>query len=120
MGRAALAALLLRIEGVLQTTRAAATSGFTVVSMRFLDGDGGARFLAVDDVRTIGGDQFVNGKDVLDALAPFDPNLLITGPPDRVAGLRKLAPGTIVRLEGLVDRGSRTFHLRDVFRAAEP
>ena len=111
--------LLVRIEGEIQPTRDAVKSGFTVVSLGFLDAGDGHRFIGVEDVRTIGGDQFVNGKDVLNALAPFDPMLVVAGPPEQAAALRRLPPGTAVRLEGLVDRASRTIHLRGVFSAVD-
>jgi hypothetical protein len=114
--------LILRLDGVWQPTRAAARAvGFTVASFAFL-GDEQARtlWLGVTEARTVGGDNPVDGKDVLNAVAPFVPNLLIVGPKDLVARLRSAAPGTRLRIEGLVDRGSRTYYLRRIEFDAEP
>jgi len=106
-------ALLLRLKGVIQTTSPAARKyGFTVASLGFAGTDAAERWLGVTDARTVGGDNPVNGKDVLAALSPFTPNLLVMGPPDLVARLSALPAGTTVTIEGLVDRGSRTYYLR--------
>ena len=106
--------LLLRLEGVVSATReAAAESGFTATSLGFL-GTTGVSWLGVTDARTVGADQFVLGKDVLNAVAPFTPNLLVAGPPELASRLRGVPPGTRVVIEGLVDRGSRIYHLRRV------
>jgi hypothetical protein len=108
--------LILRLEGILQATRGAAErSGLTVVSFAFLDGArDGERFLGVESARTLGGDHPLDGKDVLAAVAPFDPNLLVAGPAGLVRTLRTLPAGASVRIEGLVDPGSRTYYLRDL------
>ena len=110
--------LLLRLEGVIQPTRAAAEqTGFTVTSLA-LPGESAEvqRWLGVTKARTMGGDQPLNGKDVLAVVAPFTPNFLVVGPKDLIARLRDAPPGTAVRLEGLVSRGSRTYYLRRVER----
>ena len=108
--------LLLRLQGVTAATPgAAAKVGFRVVSLGFLGDDAtGVRYLGVTDARTVGGDQFLNGKDVLEMLAPFQPMLLVTGPPDLVARLRDVPPGSRVEIEGLVERAARTYYLRSV------
>ena len=67
-------------------------------------------------MRTVGGDQVLNGQDVLAAVAPFAPNLFVVGPDDLLARLRDAPPGTAVRVEGIVNRGSRTYFLRRVER----
>jgi hypothetical protein len=107
-------ALLLRLEGVLTTNRAdAEKAGFTATSFAFLGhGKDADRWLGVTDARTVGGDVPVLGKDVLDAVAPFDPSFITTGDPNQVTSLLALPPGTAIRIEGLVDRGSRTFMIR--------
>ena len=111
-------ALLLKLEGVIQPTRAAAQrTGFTVTSLAFAGGSTDERrWLGVTKARTVGGDQPLDGKDVLAVVAPFTPNVLVVGPKDLVAQLRDAPPGTAVRIEGLVNRGSRTYFLRRVER----
>jgi hypothetical protein len=111
------APLLLRLEGQLATSRPAAQrSGFTTASFGFLGNDAASdRWLGVTDARTVGGDRFPLGKDVLDALSPFTPNLLVTGPPALVDTLRDAPPNAAVRVEGIVDRGSRIYYLRSVW-----
>jgi hypothetical protein len=108
--------LILRLEGVIQPNKAAATgSGFAAVSLGFLGGTSDVqRWLGVTKARTAGGDQALNGKDVLALVAPFSPNFLVVGPESVVERLRDAPAGTPVRVEGLVHRGSRTFYLRRV------
>ncbi len=108
--------LLLRLEGVIQPTKAAARrSGFTVTSLGFAHASAeDERWLGVTKVRTVGGDQVLNGQDVLNAVAPFEPNLFVVGPDDLLAKLRDAPPGTAVRVEGIVTRSSRTYFLRRV------
>ncbi len=110
------APILLRLEGQVAATRdAALKTGFTAVSLDLLGDDAHrSRWIGVTEARTLGGDQFVMGKDVLAAVAGFTPNLLVTGPPALVTALRDAPPGTPVRMEGLVDRGSRVYYLRSV------
>jgi hypothetical protein len=108
--------ILLRLDGTIEPTpEAAAGKGFTVVSLGF---PGRAtderRSLAAEDARTVGPDTALDGKDVLNMVAPVRPNLLVTGPKALVDQLLDAAPGTKVRTEGLVTRGSRTYHLRSV------
>jgi len=106
--------LLLRLEGVLEGSPPAARGkGFTVLSLALLGTDE-RRWLAVTEARTFGGDQPLSGKDVIDIVAPFRPNLLLTGPAELMSELRGASPGTRIRIEGLVDRGSRTYYLRRV------
>jgi hypothetical protein len=114
-------ALLLRLDGVLTTNRAdAEKAGFTATSFAFLGhGKDANRWLGVTDARTVGGDVPVLGKDVLDAVAPFDPSFIATGDPAQVKSLLALPPGTAIRIEGLVDRGSRTFMIRSFLERDE-
>jgi hypothetical protein len=106
--------LILRLEGVLEPSRAATRGvGFTAASLGFRGADvGRQRWLAVTDARTVGGDHPLLGKDVLNAVAPFAPSFYVAGTPELVARVRDLPTGTPVRLEGLVSRGSRTYLLR--------
>ena len=108
--------LILRLEGVIHHTKAGATgSGFTAVSLGFLGGTSDVqRWLGVTKARTLGGDQALNGKDVLALVAPYTPNFLVVGPEKVMERLRDAPAGTPVRVEGLVHRGSRTFYLRRV------
>ncbi len=114
-------ALLLRLDGVLTTDRAVAnTAGFTVASFAFLGhGKDADRLIGVTEARTVGGDVPADGVDVLDAVAPFDPNFLASGAPALVTDLLAVPSGTAIRIEGLVDRGSRTFLIRS-FERREP
>ena len=106
--------LILRLDGIIADSKeAAAGKGFAAESLAF-SGSETRRWLAVNDARTIGGDNYLDGKDVLNILAPFDPNLLVVGPPDLVARVRDTPAGTPLRLEGLVDTGGRTYLLRSV------
>jgi len=112
--------LILRLKGVVEPTPEAArhTDGFAVVSLGFLgDGAPAQRWLGVDEARTLPGDDPF-GKDVLEAVEPFQPNLLVAGPADVVAELRDAPPGTALDIEGLVERDSRIYHLRQVERDA--
>ena len=107
--------LLLRLEGeLLQTADEARAKGGDFATLGFLDGEGGNRVLGIEKARTIGGDHSLLGKDVLNVLKPFEPNLLLTGPPDLVDKVRRAPPGAKVVLEGLVHRAQRTYYLRDV------
>ena len=57
--------LILRLKGVVEPTPEAAshTDGFAVVSLGFLgDGAPAHRWLGVDDARTVGGDNRLDGK----------------------------------------------------------
>jgi hypothetical protein len=108
--------LLLRLEGVIEpSAEAARGKGFTITSLGFLGGDE-RRWLAVTKARTVGGDQPLDGKDVLALVDPFTPNFLVTGSRALLDRLLEAAPDTPVRIEGLVDRGSRTYQLRTVER----
>jgi hypothetical protein len=111
--------LLLRLEGLVEPSAAEARGkGFSVVSLG-LAGTDERRWFAVTKARTVGGDQPLDGKDVIALVAPFQPNFLAAGPEPLVDQLRNAAPGTRITIEGLVDRGSRTYYLRRVEPDAE-
>jgi len=115
--------LILRLDGVLSASvEEAKRIGFTAASYAFLGTDDVAvsRWIGVTDARTIGGDNAVSGKDVLDSLAPYRPMFLVAGTPAITAQLRDASVGATVRVEGLVDRASRTYYLRSVRRDGEP
>ncbi len=110
------APMILRLDGALAPDKATTRAqGFTAVTLGFLDGGPhDVRFLAADDARTIGGDHPLLGKDVLNAVEGFDPNFLLAGPKPIVDQMRTLPGGTHIRLEGLVELGSRVYYLRSV------
>jgi len=111
--------VILRLEGVIEPTPDASkrVGGFTVASFGFLgDHSEESRWLSVTDARTVGTDIAVDGKDVLEAVAPFEPNLVVAGTADVVADMRDAPPGTALRVEGLVEPGSRIYYLRSVVR----
>ncbi len=62
-------------------------------SLAFAGKSAEQRWLGVTKVRTVGGDQVLNGQDVLAAVAPFAPNLFVVGPDDLLARLRDAPPG---------------------------
>lgn len=104
--------LVLRLEGSFATDREQARQhGADAVSMRFGDVH---RWFSAREVRTVGGDPPVSGRSVLNALAPYDPNLIVVGQADLLRALEDAAPGTPVRVDGVVDRAARTFLLREV------
>ena len=83
--------------------------------MQMLGGeDPRTHYLGATDARTVGGDNVLNGKDVLQIVAPFSPNFLLTGPPAMLERISRLPPHSRVVLEGLVTRGGRTYYLRSV------
>jgi hypothetical protein len=108
--------IILRLEGVLAPSReTAAEHGFAAVSLGFLgEPPGRPRWLGVTSARTVGPDRFLSGREVLNAVAPFTPNLLVAGPDKLVSQVREAPRATAVRVEGLVSRGSRTYYLREV------
>ena len=111
--------LLLQLDGVIAPTpEAARGQGFAVASLGFLGSDA-RRWLAVTRARTTGGDQPLDGKDVLAAVAPFAPNLLVAGPDELITRLRDAPPDSEVHVEGLVDLGSRTYDVRRIDRRAD-
>ena len=106
--------LILRLDGLIAESREGAVGkGFSIVSLAF-SGDDTRRWLAVKDARTVGGDNYLDGKDVLNILAPFDQSLLVVGPADLVGRVRDASAGKPLRIEGLVDTGGRTYLLRSV------
>jgi hypothetical protein len=106
--------LILRLDGVVTDSREGASGkGFAVVSFAFARSET-RRWFAVKDARTIGGDNYLDGKDVLNILAPFDSNLQVVGPAELVGKVRDAPVGTALRIEGLVDTGGRTYLVRSV------
>jgi hypothetical protein len=107
--------VILQLEGTIHDSPdAARKAGFTMLSLGFYGHADAERYLGVDDARTVGPETSLDGKDVLAALAPLRPNLLVTGPSAMVQTLLDLPQGKRVRMEGLVRGGSRTYYLRSV------
>jgi hypothetical protein len=104
--------LVLRLEGrFAQDREQARARGADAVSLRVGDRE---RWFSAEKARTVGPDQTLDGRSVLAMLAPIHPNLIAVGSPDLRDRLAAAPAGTPVELEGLVNRGSRTFLLRDV------
>jgi hypothetical protein len=98
---------------MLQTDRQRGVIGFTVLSLGLLGGHQATRFLAVTDARTVGGNPGVLAKNVLDAVRPYEPDLLVKGPAPLLEKLYAGVAGDRVTLEGLVNVASRTYFLRE-------
>jgi hypothetical protein len=103
--------LVLRLRGRIAPARAAARAQSPdVVGLRL---GNETRWLAVDEAVTVP-DHALSGRGVLDSLQPFQSTLVVAGASDLRARLAEASIGEIVTVEGVVDRGSRTYLLRDV------
>jgi hypothetical protein len=110
--------LVLRLEGRFAEDRARAHArGADAVSVRV---GGAERWFSAEKARTVGGDQALDGRSVLAMLAPIHPNLIAVGSRDLRERLAAAPAGTPVAVEGLVNRGSHTFLLRDVTVGTSP
>jgi len=104
--------LLLRLEGSFAPDREGATAGGAdAVSMKVGDRQ---RWFSAVTARTVGGDHALSGRAVLNLLAPLQPNLIVVGTDELRRRLEDAPDGTSVVVEGLVNRGSRMFLLREV------
>jgi hypothetical protein len=103
--------IVLRLTGHLELDRdAARAKSRDVVELRSRTE---SRWLAVDRAVTL--DAYSpTGRAVLDMLAPFQSRLEVAGAGDLRTRLLEAPAGEIVTVEGVVDRGSRTYLLRDV------
>src|SRR5579862_3501866 len=112
--------LLLQRDGVVAgSRRPAERKGFTAVSLAFVGSDA-REWIGVNEARTAGGDQPLDGKAALEQVEPFTPNFLVAGSDDVIARLQDATLGTHVRIEGLVERGSRAYQLRRVETEPRP
>jgi hypothetical protein len=103
--------LVLRLRGRIAPERAAARAQSPdVVGLRLGDQ---TRWLAVDEAVTVP-DHALSGRAVLNLLQPFQSTLVVAGARDLRARLAEASFGEILTVEGVVDRGSRTYLLRDV------
>jgi hypothetical protein len=104
--------LLLRLEGRFVADREQAAERADAVSLRIGDRD---RWFAATSARTIGGDHPLSGRAVLNLLAPLEPHLIVVGDAELRERLQSaVEAGAGVVVEGLLNRGSRTYLLRDV------
>ena len=104
--------LQLRLKGTFEPTRDAARRAPDAITVALGDR---TRWFAVDEARTVGGDQPLFGRDVLAALAPLQPpTLRAVGPPELRGPLDDAADGAHVDMEGIVDAGAHTYLLRKV------
>jgi hypothetical protein len=109
--------IILRLAGHFAPDREqAGASGTDVVLLRIDDVE---RWFAAVRARTLG-DHPLDGRDVLATLAPVRPNLTAVGSAELRRRLRDAPVGVPVEVEGLVNRGSRTYLLRDVVVDAPP
>lgn len=105
--------ILLRLDGTMQASRQRGAYGFTVVSLGLLGSRPATRFLAVDEARTIGGNPGILGKNVLDAVRPYEPDFLVSGPAPLMERLYTAGDGDHVTIEGLVQVAARGFFVRE-------
>jgi hypothetical protein len=108
--------IILRLTGRIALDRAAARADRPdVVGLRIGDD---ARWLAIDQAITLRAHP-LSGRAVLDLLAPFQSSVLVVGATELRQRLASAPAGAQLSVEGLLDRGSRTFLLRKV-QASEP
>ena len=104
--------ILLRLEGRFAPDRQQASErGANAVQFRLAETD---RWFSAEIARTFGGDPPLSGADVLAILAPLGSSLKVVGDEGLRRWLADAPIGLGIRVEGLVDRGSQTYLLRDV------
>ena len=104
--------LILQLQGFFAADRVAAQArGADALIMRIGNDD---RWFSAVRARTVGGDQPLDGRDVIAMLAPIQPNLIARGARELCDRLASAAVGEAVDMEGLVDRGSHSYLLRTV------
>jgi len=110
--------IILRLEGHFTVDRATArVEGVDAIEIRVGDVE---RWFAVDSARNMNAIGTVSGRAVLAALAPIQPTLTAVGDARLRHRLSDSPAGAAIRVEGLVDRGSRTYLLREVADAMPP
>ncbi len=108
--------IILRLTGRLALDRAAARAERPdVVGLRIGDD---MRWMAIDQAVTLR-DHTLSGRAVLNLLAPFQSSVVVVGAKELRERLASAPAGAQLSIEGLVDRGSRTFLLREV-QGGEP
>ena len=110
--------LQLRLEGSFAPDRAhALAGGYDAIRMSIGDRD---RWFSARVARTVGGDQPRSGRDVLNALAPFQTSMRVVGSADLVRRIDDAPDGAPMSVEGLVDIESRSYLLRSIVMGASP
>jgi hypothetical protein len=101
---------IFRIEGTLAASQdEAQKAGFAALSVGFLQPKNApTRWLGVVSARSREGDAFL-GRQTVEQLAPYSPNLLVSGPSELIAKLRELPAGTRVAVTGMLDPHSRNY-----------
>ena len=110
--------LQLRLEGTFAPDREhAVAEGPDAVRMSIGAHD---RWFAARVARTVGGDQPISGRAVLNALAPFQTSIRVVGSADLVRRFDDAPDGAPMSVEGLVDIESRYYLLRSVVIGTTP
>jgi hypothetical protein len=101
---------IFRIEATIAASQdEAQKAGFAALSMGFVKPKNApARWLAVVGARSREGDAFL-GRQTVEQLAPYSPNLLVSGPSELVGKLRELPAGTRIAVTGMLDPHSRNY-----------
>jgi hypothetical protein len=110
--------LQLRLEGSFAPDREhALAGGYDAIRMSI---GGRDRWFSARVARTVGGDQPRSGRDVLNALAPFQTSMRVVGSAGLVRRIDDAPDGALMSVEGLVDIESRYYLLRSVVIGATP
>jgi hypothetical protein len=110
--------LQLRLEGAFAPDREhAVAEGPDAVRMSIGEHD---RWFSARVARTVGGDQPVSGRAVLNALAPFGTSLRVVGSAELVRRFDDAPDGAPMSVEGLVDVDARYYLLRSVVIGSTP
>ena len=106
---------VLTIHGTVAADRKAAEKiGYDAILIGFTGAPpDAARWVGVVEAEAGGVDAFL-GKELLDQLDGYSPNLLAAGKPAALAPLRNAATGSRVVLSGVLDPGSRMFLVGNV------
>lgn len=106
---------VLTIHGTVAADRKAAEkTGYDAILIGFTGAPpDAARWLGVVEAEAGGVDAFL-GKELLDQLDGYTPNLLAAGKPSALATLRNAATGSRVVVTGILDPGNRMFLVGNV------
>jgi hypothetical protein len=103
--------IVLRLEGTFVADREHARAGGADAVGMLLGDD--RRWFSARDARTVGGDPAVSARTILNALAPYG-EVMVVGDAALRSRLADAAAGAPIRVDGVIDRGSRTYLLREV------
>jgi hypothetical protein len=107
----------LRLEGSFAPTARTLAGGYDAIRMSI---GGHDRWFSARVARTVGGDQPRSGRDVLNALAPFETSMHVVGSADLVRRIDDAPDGVPMSVEGLVDIESRSYLLRSIVIGSPP